>query len=107
MTDTDAIPSATNDSRGFYLLDPSSVENVTRASTPDPEDYPYDNDEDYGPISEKSTEVLLDVSPGVLHNDVYDSALPWWRAGIRRCLVKNLKKESAWIAAMQVSCQSA
>ena len=102
MTEKDAASTA-NDSR-FYLLDPSSVENITRASSPDLEDHPDVNGEANGPTFEKSTEVLMDVSPGVLPNDVYDSVLPWWRAGIRRFLVKNLKKESGWIAAMQVSC---
>lgn len=43
------------------------------------------------------------IGPGLLRDDVYDSQMSWWRAGVRRVLVRNLEKESEWIGAMQVS----
>ncbi|KAF8325770.1 phosphatidic acid phosphatase type 2/haloperoxidase [Cantharellus anzutake] len=49
-----------------------------------------------------STQVThLTHSPGTQPDYVYDSSMAWWRAGIRRFLVQNLKAESRWIAAMQ------
>lgn len=41
--------------------------------------------------------------PGKLPRDVYDSTLPWWRASIRRQLLKTVKRESEVLARMQVS----
>lgn len=35
--------------------------------------------------------------------DIYDAALPWWRAKLRRGLVKSIRWESIVIAKMQVS----
>ncbi|KAF8580179.1 hypothetical protein K439DRAFT_1357631 [Ramaria rubella] len=46
-------------------------------------------------------ELVLEASPGVLPDEAYDLALVWWRASIRRLLMKGLKTESRWLAAMQ------
>lgn len=43
------------------------------------------------------------ASPGRLPDEVYEKTLEWWRAGVRRFLVKNLETESRWLARMQVS----
>ncbi|KAF8869396.1 PAP2 superfamily-domain-containing protein [Infundibulicybe gibba] len=40
-------------------------------------------------------------SPGYLPMDVYDVTLPWWRAAIRRHLVKAVARESIVLAKMQ------
>lgn len=44
----------------------------------------------------------IDVTPGRRPMDVYDTTLPWWRAAIRRKLVKTVQWESRAIARMQV-----
>lgn len=41
--------------------------------------------------------------PGRRSVDVYDTTLSWWRAAVRRKLVKMVHRESAVIAEMQVS----
>ncbi|KAG8870764.1 hypothetical protein FRB97_009378 [Tulasnella sp. 331] len=41
------------------------------------------------------------LGPGLQSAHIYDAHLGWWRAAIRRMLVKNLEKESNWIGAMQ------
>lgn len=43
------------------------------------------------------------LGPGTAPEHVYEANMAWWRAGIRRFLVRNLHAESRWIAAMQVS----
>lgn len=40
---------------------------------------------------------------GRLPDEVYDRTLNWWRAGIRRSLLKNIEWESKVLATMQVS----
>ena len=40
---------------------------------------------------------------GRLPDDIYDRAMPWWRAAIRRRLVKTVGWESKVLANMQVS----
>lgn len=54
----------------------------------------------------KAKEVVCEQPPiaiGIQPDDVYDSQMSWWRAGVRRILVRNLQTESEWLAAMQVS----
>jgi hypothetical protein len=46
----------------------------------------------------------LGIGPGTLPDEVYDMSMAWWRAGIRRALVRNLRSESRWLADMQVCC---
>ncbi|KAG8937031.1 hypothetical protein FRC02_008138 [Tulasnella sp. 418] len=41
------------------------------------------------------------MGPGLMVDDVYTSQMAWWRAAIRRALVRNLLTESKWLAAMQ------
>jgi hypothetical protein len=103
--DTTPVPSSVTDSSAIYVQG-LSFESPIPASTPTLEPLRQVggvNSDANGHIPEKSTQVNQDASPGVLPEDVYDTAMSWWRAGIRRFLVKNLKKESAWIGAMQVS----
>lgn len=107
MADTDipAIPSTTGNAQAFYFKD-HNPELPTRASTPatEPMTQTYgSNGDGYLHVPDKSMEVCLEATPGVLPEDVYDSVLSWWRAGIRRQLVRNLKTESPWLAAMQAS----
>ena len=54
----------------------------------------------------KSPAHRRNLEPGTQPDHVYDTSMSWWRAGIRRILVQNLKAESRWIAAMQVSYDS-
>lgn len=42
------------------------------------------------------------LGPGLRDDDVYDAQMSWWRAGLRRIMLKNLKTESDWIGALQV-----
>lgn len=67
-----------------------------RAETTDRNSLTYDDIYDY-----KSQE--KEVLPGQHSMDVYDATLPWWRAAIRRKLVKAVERESGMIAAIQVS----
>jgi len=46
------------------------------------------------------------IIPGRLATDVYDATLPWWRAAIRRKLLKSVKWESRVLARMQVRTQT-
>ncbi|TFK39306.1 hypothetical protein BDQ12DRAFT_682538 [Crucibulum laeve] len=92
----------------FSLSEPSSAAS-SRSNSPVPQDdavrYTYGGDglDEYdekmtyepSPLSwEKST-------PGRLPMDVYEATLPWWRAAIRRRLVKMVALESEVIAKMQ------
>lgn len=45
----------------------------------------------------------LDSVPGRRPKDVYDKSLSWWRAAIRRRLVRSVHRESEVLARMQVS----
>lgn len=78
----------------------------TRASTPSLVSHSPNLETvgDNGDVKEITAEMNQGASPGVLPEDVYDTALSWWRAWIRRLLVRNLKRESAWLGAMQASC---
>jgi len=42
-------------------------------------------------------------SPGQLPRDVYDAILPWWRSRIRNMVLKAVKRESPFLAEMQVN----
>ncbi|KXN85562.1 Dihydrosphingosine 1-phosphate phosphatase YSR3 [Leucoagaricus sp. SymC.cos] len=42
-----------------------------------------------------------ELAPGKLPMDVYEATLPWWRAAVRRRLVKTVRWESGVIAEMQ------
>ncbi len=44
-----------------------------------------------------------DDLPGLNAMDVYEATLPWWRAALRRQIVKNVTWESNVIARIQVS----
>ncbi|KAI0360328.1 PAP2-domain-containing protein [Trametes cingulata] len=45
--------------------------------------------------------VLLVGAAGRQSDEVYDRTLNWWRAGIRRAIVKCVERETKWLAAMQ------
>ena len=67
-----------------------------RAETTDRNSLTYDDIYGYK-FQEKET------LPGQHSMDVYDATLSWWRAAIRRKLVKAVERESEMIAAIQVS----
>ncbi|KAG9054832.1 hypothetical protein FS842_004011 [Serendipita sp. 407] len=46
-------------------------------------------------------EELLDESPGTLPDSVYDLQMSWWRAAVRRMLMKSLVHESRILGAIQ------
>ncbi|KAG8851831.1 hypothetical protein FRB91_007354 [Serendipita sp. 411] len=46
-------------------------------------------------------EELLDESPGTLPDSVYDLQMSWWRAAVRRMLIKSLVHESRILGAIQ------
>ncbi len=56
-------------------------------------------------VDEKSPPIVYErdnaVGPGLMREDLYESQMGSWRAGIRRILVRNLVKESEWLARMQ------
>ncbi|KIJ29297.1 hypothetical protein M422DRAFT_188721 [Sphaerobolus stellatus SS14] len=82
-----------NDPDTKFFLDPNSEPGSRTPSPP-----PF-----YRTLSESSRgyDEVYEPSPGVLPDDVYDSTLSWWRAGLRRVLVRWLKTESKWLGAMQ------
>ncbi|TDL24468.1 hypothetical protein BD410DRAFT_719424 [Rickenella mellea] len=43
---------------------------------------------------------VVPATPGTLPDDRYDT-LSWWRVGLRLMVMKNLKAESEWVAAIQ------
>ncbi|KAI0634711.1 PAP2-domain-containing protein [Trametes polyzona] len=45
--------------------------------------------------------VLLVGSAGRQDEEVYERTLNWWRAGIRRAIVRCVERETKWLAAMQ------
>ncbi len=55
-------------------------------------------------LRELKREVMsVTYAPGTQPDDVYDGSMAWWRASIRKLLIRSLKVESRWIAAIQVS----
>jgi len=90
------MPSPELDSN-FYLNSVIS-EPPSRTSSPAPsyQAFPGDNND------QNSEDTDFEVSPGVLPDEVYDSTMSWWRAGLRRSLVRSLRTESRWLAIMQV-----
>jgi hypothetical protein len=46
--------------------------------------------------------IYASASPGYLPDDVYEQTMGWWRASIRRGIVKTVEWESNVIASMQV-----
>jgi hypothetical protein len=61
------------------------------------------NDNDSDEVSSEDAAENSSASPGRLPEEVYEKTLGWWRAGIRRLLVNNLKWESKCLSWMQVS----
>ena len=54
--------------------------------------------------NEEEEEMLVVVgAAGRLPEEVYERTLSWWRAGIRRAIVRNVERESRVLATMQVS----
>ena len=45
----------------------------------------------------------IDFAPGKRPSDIYEQTLSWWRAGIRRQIVKRVEVESKMVAKLQVS----
>ncbi|KAI0674656.1 PAP2-domain-containing protein [Trametes maxima] len=45
--------------------------------------------------------VLLVGSAGRQSEDIYERTLNWWRAGVRRAIVRCVARETKWLAAMQ------
>ena len=81
----------------FFAVSVASSAASSRASSPAPlarEKYPYTRDG--GPVDVPSRQI-----------DMYDATLHWWRAAIRRSLVKFVQRESEVIAKMQVGRSSA
>lgn len=72
----------------------------TGAIVPAPGTFVVEDDEKRLPVVYEGDTV---IGPGLLRDAVYDSQMSWWRAAVRRVLVRNLAKESEWIGAMQVS----
>ncbi|KAG9020885.1 hypothetical protein FS837_007782, partial [Tulasnella sp. UAMH 9824] len=70
----------------------------TGAIVPAPGTFVVEADEKRLPVVYEGDTV---IGPGLLRDAVYDSQMSWWRAGVRRVLVRNLAKESEWIGAMQ------
>ncbi|KAF9474578.1 hypothetical protein BDN70DRAFT_815445 [Pholiota conissans] len=56
---------------------------------------------DYNELKSKLKALDDDVTPGRQGEDVYDANLSWWRAGLRRKLVRTVQWESKIIAKMQ------
>jgi hypothetical protein len=45
---------------------------------------------------------MVDDSPGTLPDSVYDAQMSWWRAAVRRMLIRSLKHESRFLGYIQV-----
>lgn len=58
---------------------------------------------DYDDLKAKLKDLDDDATPGRQGADVYDKNLAWWRAWLRRKLVRTVQWESEIIAKMQVS----
>jgi hypothetical protein len=52
--------------------------------------------------SPESDQLEKEFEAGCLPDEVYDKALPSWRAGLRRMLVASLRVESEYLAKAQV-----
>ena len=114
MRDEGAHPRDVSDTSTFVDTAPSS-----RASTPDSTvtlTANFRGAEAYGNWNEKAgngklegrneeeEEMLVVVgAAGRLPEEVYERTLSWWRAGIRRAIVRNVERESSVLAIMQVS----
>ncbi|KAK1219246.1 Long-chain base-1-phosphate phosphatase [Marasmius sp. AFHP31] len=48
----------------------------------------------------------IDFSPGKQPSDIYEQTLPWWRAAIRRQIVKRVEVESQTVARLQNALRS-
>ncbi|KAH9849013.1 PAP2-domain-containing protein [Lenzites betulinus] len=96
---------------------PSTYEDYSRASTPDSQ-APLEirskrADQSWNEKGEKGENgataqldgqddyLLLVGSAGRQSEEVYERTLNWWRAGIRRAIVRNVERETRWLAAMQ------
>ncbi|KAF9538128.1 hypothetical protein CPC08DRAFT_808238 [Agrocybe pediades] len=86
----------------FSLSTPSSAAS-SRSSSPAPQSIPKEIQLDY---DTKHSLLVDDVVPGQRGEDVYESTLSWWRAGLRRKLVEMVRWESRIIARMQRSVRS-
>ncbi|KAF4616785.1 hypothetical protein D9613_008874 [Agrocybe pediades] len=86
----------------FSLSTPSSAAS-SRSSSPAPQSIPKEIPLDY---DTKHSLLVDDVVPGQRGEDVYESTLSWWRAGLRRKLVDTVRWESRIIARMQRSVRS-
>lgn len=88
----------------FSLSTPSSAAS-SRSSSPAPtlprKSVLNGSPDDYNDI--KRSLLSDDLVPGQRGEDVYESTLSWWRAGLRRKLVATVRWESSVIAKMQVS----
>lgn len=81
----------------FYLNDASaSLSNFSLA--PQSDDVKTEESENF------TAHASANVSVGVLSESVYDASLVWWRAAMRKWIMRSLKSESAWIARIQVQC---
>nr|VWP01246.1 Phosphoglucomutase [Ganoderma boninense] len=110
--DSGAHSREASDTSTFVDTAPSS-----RSSTPDSTltltgNYAYRNwNEKIGddkPAAAPEEDILLVVgAAGRLPEEVYERTLSWWRAGIRRAILRNVEWESRALATMQVSVHSA
>jgi len=53
-------------------------------------------------LGHEDTKEMLDESPGTLPDSVYDAQMSWWRAAVRRMLIRSLKHESRILGYIQV-----
>ncbi|KAI0824912.1 PAP2-domain-containing protein [Trametes gibbosa] len=100
---------------------PSSYDDYSRASTPDSQnpleinfkqaDVDRTCNEKPGNVAAaqlvinkdggQDEHLLLVGSAGRQSEEVYERTLNWWRAGIRRVIVRKVERETIWLAAMQ------
>lgn len=87
----------------FTLSYPPSASS-SRSASPAPDDYyVLTKSTTNGTASEKDV-FVESLIPGQLPMDVYEATLPWWRAAVRRVLVKSVLWESEILAKVQVRC---
>lgn len=83
-----------------FTLSPSEAS--SRSSSPAPSGY-NGTTTNLNDLKSKLNVLHDEHTPGRRARDVYDTTLSWWRAGVRRKLVRAVYWESQIIAKMQAS----